>query len=108
MPHAPDANNDHGTLTPTGALASFPYTPEASMAAFKHYYRDLGANSGTSTAARCLQSGTELDFTDLHGAQPGSDRSDDREPPHGPGVEEFHGESRDRMMLHNLDAVTAK
>ena len=43
VPHAPDANSDKGTLTPTGALASFPYTPEASMAAFKHYYRDLGA-----------------------------------------------------------------
>jgi exo beta-1,2-glucooligosaccharide sophorohydrolase (non-reducing end) len=40
--HAPDAANDLGTLTPTGALASFPYTPEASMLAFKHYYRDLG------------------------------------------------------------------
>jgi exo beta-1,2-glucooligosaccharide sophorohydrolase (non-reducing end) len=40
--HAPDKNNDKGTLTPTGALASFPYTPEASMLAFKHYYRDLG------------------------------------------------------------------
>ncbi|MGB8260409.1 MAG: glucoamylase family protein [Terracidiphilus sp.] len=40
--HAPDAADDLGTLTPTGALASFPYTPEASMAAFKHYYRDLG------------------------------------------------------------------
>ena len=42
--NAPDQNNDHGTLTPTGALASFPYTPEASLAALKHYYRDLGAN----------------------------------------------------------------
>ena len=42
VPHAPDENNDRGTLTPTGALASFPYTPEASMATFKHYYRDLG------------------------------------------------------------------
>ena len=40
--HAPDEADDRGTLTPTGALASFPYTPEASMAAFKHYYRDLG------------------------------------------------------------------
>ena len=40
---APDAENDNGTITLTGALASFPYTPEASMAAFKHYYRDLGA-----------------------------------------------------------------
>lgn len=41
--HAPDNANDFGTLTPTGALASFPYTPEASMEAFKHYYRDRGA-----------------------------------------------------------------
>lgn len=41
--HAPDNANDLGTLTPTGALASFPYTPDASMAAFKHYYRDLGS-----------------------------------------------------------------
>jgi hypothetical protein len=43
VPHAPDDGSDKGTLTPTGALASFPYTPEASMVAFKHYYRDLGA-----------------------------------------------------------------
>jgi exo beta-1,2-glucooligosaccharide sophorohydrolase (non-reducing end) len=42
VPHAPDNASDQGTLTLTGALASFPYTPEASMAAFKHYYRDLG------------------------------------------------------------------
>ena len=43
VPFAPDENDDRGTLTPTGALASFPYTPEESMAALKHYYRDLGA-----------------------------------------------------------------
>jgi len=43
VPHAPDGPSDRGTLTPTGALSSFPYTPEASMAALKHYYRDLGA-----------------------------------------------------------------
>jgi hypothetical protein len=43
VPHAPDDKDDFGTLTPTGSLASFPYTPEASMEAFKHYYRDLGA-----------------------------------------------------------------
>jgi exo beta-1,2-glucooligosaccharide sophorohydrolase (non-reducing end) len=42
VPHAPDAADDTGTLTPTGALASFPYTPEASMAALKHFYDDLG------------------------------------------------------------------
>jgi hypothetical protein len=41
---APDDLDDHGTMPLTGALASFPYTPEASMEAFKHYYRDLGAD----------------------------------------------------------------
>jgi hypothetical protein len=40
---APDQRNDDGTITLTGALASFPYTPEASMAAFKHFYRERGA-----------------------------------------------------------------
>jgi len=40
---AADEANDTGTMALTGALASFPYTPEASMLAFKHYYRDLGA-----------------------------------------------------------------
>jgi exo beta-1,2-glucooligosaccharide sophorohydrolase (non-reducing end) len=40
--HAPDRATDNGTITPTGALASFPYTPEASMAALKFFYRELG------------------------------------------------------------------
>lgn len=42
LAHAPDLGDDDGTMTPTGALASFPYTPEASMAAFKHFYQDVG------------------------------------------------------------------
>jgi len=42
LAHAPDDRDDDGTMTPTGALASFPYTPEASMAAFQHFYHDLG------------------------------------------------------------------
>ena len=42
QPSAPDENDDHGTMTLTGALSSFPYTPDASMQALKHYYRDLG------------------------------------------------------------------
>jgi len=40
---APDSANDMGTIALTGALASFPYTPDASMGALRHYYRDLGA-----------------------------------------------------------------
>jgi exo beta-1,2-glucooligosaccharide sophorohydrolase (non-reducing end) len=42
LAHAPDLRDDDGTMTPTGALASFPYASEASMAAFKYFYRDLG------------------------------------------------------------------
>ena len=42
LPHAPDKYDDDGTMTPTGALSSFPYTPDASMLALKHFYRDLG------------------------------------------------------------------
>ncbi|MER3453530.1 MAG: hypothetical protein C4344_07930 [Acidimicrobiia bacterium] len=33
---------DNGTITCTAALSSFPYTPEESMRALKHFYRDLG------------------------------------------------------------------
>jgi exo beta-1,2-glucooligosaccharide sophorohydrolase (non-reducing end) len=40
--HEPTLRDDDGTMTFTGALSSFPYTPKASMAAFKHIYRDLG------------------------------------------------------------------
>lgn len=34
--------DDNGTITCTAALASFPYTPEESMKALRHFYRDLG------------------------------------------------------------------
>lgn len=40
----PNPSGDDGTIAPTGALASMPYTPEESMAALKYYYRELGAN----------------------------------------------------------------
>jgi hypothetical protein len=38
--HSP--TNDHGTISPTAALSAFPYTPEHSMKALKHFYNDLG------------------------------------------------------------------
>lgn len=41
--HAPDnQQTDNGTITPTAALGSMPYTPAESMAALKHFYRELG------------------------------------------------------------------
>lgn len=38
--HSP--TNDHGTISPTAALSAFPYTPEYSMQALRHFYQDLG------------------------------------------------------------------
>lgn len=42
LAHEPTASRDNGTLTPTAALSSMPYTPELSIAALKHFYRELG------------------------------------------------------------------
>jgi hypothetical protein len=42
-PSAPNEDDDHGIMAPTGALASFPYTSEASMTVLKHFYRDEGS-----------------------------------------------------------------
>ncbi len=39
----PVARMDIGKMTPTGAVASLPYTPAESMEALKHYYRDYGS-----------------------------------------------------------------
>ena len=36
-------SQDDGTIAPTGAIASFPYTPEKSMDALKHFYREYGS-----------------------------------------------------------------
>lgn len=35
-------NNDLGVITPTAALSSFPYTPEESLEAMRHFYYLLG------------------------------------------------------------------
>lgn len=38
--HSP--TEDLGTISPTAALSAFPYTPEYSMKALKHFYNNLG------------------------------------------------------------------
>ncbi|RYY30573.1 MAG: beta-glucosidase [Chitinophagaceae bacterium] len=38
--HSP--TNDFGTISPTAALSAFPYTPEYSMQALRHFYENLG------------------------------------------------------------------
>jgi hypothetical protein len=41
-PYEPALDLDDGTIAPTGAISAMPYTPMESMAALKHFYRDLG------------------------------------------------------------------
>jgi hypothetical protein len=40
--HAPGKESDLGVISPTAALASFPYTPEYSMEALKYFYYGIG------------------------------------------------------------------
>jgi hypothetical protein len=41
--HCPGESNDLGVISPTAALSAFPYTPEQSMDALKHFYYVLGS-----------------------------------------------------------------
>ena len=43
VPYEPTLDLDDGTIAPTGAISAFAYTPDQSMLALKHFYRDLGA-----------------------------------------------------------------
>ncbi|HEX2605970.1 MAG TPA: glucoamylase family protein, partial [Flavisolibacter sp.] len=38
----PVTRQDRGKIAPTGALSSFPYTPDASLKALRNYYRQYG------------------------------------------------------------------
>ncbi len=40
--HEPIPSRDNGTIAPTAALSSMPYTPEESIDAFKHFYHNYG------------------------------------------------------------------
>lgn len=41
----PVPRDDNGTICISASLGVFPYTPQESMAALKHFYRDLGAKT---------------------------------------------------------------
>jgi exo beta-1,2-glucooligosaccharide sophorohydrolase (non-reducing end) len=42
LPHEPSPRLDNGTISPTAAISSFPYTPLESMRALRHMYSTLG------------------------------------------------------------------
>lgn len=39
-----EPNNDNGTITPSAALSSLPYTPQESIEVIKHLYRNYGSD----------------------------------------------------------------
>ncbi len=43
LAHEPMSITDNGTISPTAALSSMPYTPQQSLAALKYFYRQEGA-----------------------------------------------------------------
>jgi len=42
LAHEPDPAKDNGTISPTAALSSMPYTPNESLAALRHFYQEHG------------------------------------------------------------------
>ncbi|GEM_PF-361875 len=40
--HEPSVEGDNGTIAPTAAISSMPYTPEESISALKYFYREHG------------------------------------------------------------------
>jgi hypothetical protein len=44
LAHAPGPGTDNGTITPAAAIPSMPYTPQESIGALKHFYREYGVD----------------------------------------------------------------
>jgi hypothetical protein len=62
--HSP--TEDLGVISPTAALSSFPYTPEYSMKALRHFYEDLGNKIWTEYGFADAFNETENWYADSH------------------------------------------
>ncbi|HUQ67537.1 MAG TPA: glucoamylase family protein [Flavitalea sp.] len=62
--HSP--TEDLGVITPTAALSSFPYTPEYSMKALRHFYGDLGNKIWTKYGFADAFNETQNWYADSH------------------------------------------
>jgi hypothetical protein len=62
--HSP--TEDLGVITPSAALSSFPYTPEFSMKALRHFYEDLGSKLWTEYGFRDAFDETRNWYDDGH------------------------------------------
>ena len=66
LAHEPSLSRDNGTITPTAALSSMPYTPSESMAALKHFYREYGEEIWGTMGFRDAFNLTENWFADSY------------------------------------------
>ena len=62
--HSP--TEDLGVISPTAALSSFPYTPEHSMNAMRHFYENLGSKIWTQYGFADAFNETENWYADSH------------------------------------------
>jgi hypothetical protein len=62
--HSP--TEDLGVISPTAALSSFPYTPEYSMKALRHFYEELGDKIWTQYGFADAFNETENWYADSH------------------------------------------
>ena len=76
--HAP--GHDNGTISPTAALSSFPYAPEAAMRALRHFLQKA-ENLGPLGFTDAFNETTRLARRYLSRHRPGPDCGDDRELP---------------------------
>ncbi len=89
-------STDDGTLAPTAAMGAYAYTPEPSLAALKHFYRDLGAQLWDIYGFRnAFNVDGGLVCDGRVGVEPGPADGDDRERTHGPHLAEFHEQPGD-------------
>ena len=87
-PDEPVNGRNDGTIAPTGAVSSFPYTPVESMKAPEKLLLQLWKIFvGRIWFSGCLQSFTKLVFGNLYGIEPGAHGSNDRKLPHRPFME---------------------
>ena len=91
--HCP-GDNDHGVITPTAALSSFPYTPEESMRALKYFYSKGDWIWGKYGFYDAFSESKQLDSAPLSGHRPVHHCPDDRELSHRIVVETLHELSR--------------
>ena len=94
--YEPTQSLDDGTIAPTGAISAIAYTPEESMAALRHFYRDLGAQVWSIYGFRdSFNQQRDWYSRDHDGPEPCAHGGDDRKLQNRSDLEELYGQSRD-------------